>query len=172
MKKNEKKLYKSNKNVSDADYDIKKFLIILTILIVVVVGLYFLSNAIVNKRDNKESNVNTNVTISYDTLNVGMIFNRPYDEYYVIAYDSTLDDAMYYSTLITNYSKKEDAIKIYYCDLSKKVNESYKAKDGSGNSKASSVQELSFGDVTLLKIRNKKIVNYIENIDQIESALK
>ena len=28
MKKNEKKLYKSNKNVSDADYDIKKFLII------------------------------------------------------------------------------------------------------------------------------------------------
>ena len=27
MKKNEKKLYKSNKNVSDADYDIKKFLI-------------------------------------------------------------------------------------------------------------------------------------------------
>ena len=172
MKKNEKKLYKSNKNVSDADYDIKKFLIILTILIVVVVGLYFLSNAIVNKRDNKESNVNTNITISYDTLNVGMIFNRPYDEYYVIAYDSTLDDAMYYSTLITNYSKKEDAIKIYYCDLSKKVNESYKAKDGSGNSKASSVQELSFGDVTLLKIRNKKIVNYIENIDQIKSALK
>ena len=101
-----------------------------------------------------------------------MIFNRPYDEYYVIAYDSTLDDAMYYSTLITNYSKKEDAIKIYYCDLSKKVNESYKAKDGNGNSKATSVQELSFGDVTLLKIRNKKIVNYIENIDQIKSALK
>lgn len=172
MKKNEKKLYKSNKNVSDADYDIKKFLIILIILIVVVVGLYFLSNAIVNKRDNKKSNVNTNITISYDTLNVGMIFNRPYDEYYVIAYDSTIDDAMYYSTLITNYSKKEDAIKIYYCDLSKKVNESYKAKDGSGNSKATSVQELSFGDVTLLKIRNKKIVNYIENIDQIKSALK
>ena len=94
MKKKEKRLYKSNKNVSDADYDIKKFLIILTILIVVVVGLYFLSNAIVNKRDNKESNVNTNVTISYDTLNVGMIFNRPYEEYYVIAYDSTIDDAM------------------------------------------------------------------------------
>ena len=110
MKKNEKKLYKSNKNVSDADYDIKKFLIILTILIVVVVGLYFLSNAIVNKRDNKESNVNTNVTISYDTLNVGMIFNRPYDEYYVIVYDSTIDDAMVYSTLITNYTKKENSI--------------------------------------------------------------
>ena len=109
MKKNEKKLYKSNKNVSDADYDIKKFLIILTILIVVVVGLYFLSNAIVNKRDNKESNVNTNITISYDTLNVGMIFNRPYDEYYVIAYDSTIDDAIVCSTLITNYTKKENS---------------------------------------------------------------
>ena len=32
MKKNEKKLYKSNKNVSDADYDIKKFLIIQKLL--------------------------------------------------------------------------------------------------------------------------------------------
>ena len=172
MKKNEKKLYKHNKVTNEADYDIKKFLIILIVLVIFVVGFYFLSKIIVNKRDKAESNTNTNVTISYDTLNVGMIFNRPYDEYYVIAYDSTLDDAMYYSTLITNYSKKEDAIKIYYCDLSKKVNESYKAKDGSGNSKATSVQELSFGDVTLLKIRNKKIVNYIENIDQIKSTLK
>ena len=160
MKKNEKKLYKSNKNVSDADYDIKKFLIILTILIVVVVGLYFLSNAIVNKRDNKESNVNTNVTISYDTLNVGMIFNRPYD------------DAMVYSTLITNYTKKENSIKIYYCDLNKIVNKDYKSKDGKSNPNASSVQELSFNEVTLLKIRNKKVVNYIDNIDQIKSTLK
>lgn len=172
MKKNEKKLYKSNKNVSDADYDIKKFLIILTILIVVVVGLYFLSNAIVNKRDNKESNVNTNITISYDALNVGMIFNRPYDEYYVIAYDSTIDDAIVYSTLITNYTKKENSIKIYYCDLNKIVNKDYKSKDGKSNPNASSVQELSFNEVTLLKIRNKKVVNYIDNIDQIKSTLK
>lgn len=172
MKKVKKTSYKQNNVQESSDTDIKKFFIILVVLIIVIVGLYFLSSLIVKKRDNANNNTNTNVTISYDTLNVGMIFNRPYDEYYVIAYDSTLDDAMYYSTLITNYSKKEDAIKIYYCDLSKKVNESYKAKDGSGNSKASSVQELSFGDVTLLKIRNKKIVNYIENIDQIKSALK
>ena len=160
MKKVKKTSYKQNNVQESSDTDIKKFFIILVVL------------TIVKKRDNANNNTNTNVTISYDTLNVGMIFNRPYDEYYVIAYDSTLDDAMYYSTLITNYSKKEDAIKIYYCDLSKKVNESYKTKDGSGNSKATSVQELSFGDVTLLKIRNKKIVNYIENIDQIKSALK
>ncbi len=172
MKKVKKTSYKQNNVQDSSDTDIKKFFIILVVLTIVIVGLYFLSSLIVKKRDNANNNTNTNVTISYDTLNVGMIFNRPYDEYYVITYDSTLDDAMYYSTLITNYSKKEDAIKIYYCDLSKKVNESYKANDGSGNSKATSVQELSFGDVTLLKIRNKKIVNYIENIDQIKSALK
>ena len=101
-----------------------------------------------------------------------MIFNRPYDEYYVIAYDSTIDDAMVYSTLITNYTKKENSIKIYYCDLNKIVNKDYKSKDGKSNPNASSVQELSFNEVTLLKIRNKKVVNYIDNIDQIKSTLK
>ena len=87
MKKVKKTSYKQNNVQDSSDTDIKKFFIILVVLTIVIVGLYFLSSLIVKKRDNANNNTNTNVTISYDTLNVGMIFNRPYDEYYVITYD-------------------------------------------------------------------------------------
>ena len=158
-------------NMNNLDNEIYRFIVIFFIIALVVIGLYFLSKGIVSKRNSSENTVET-IEIAYDKLNVGMIFNRPYDEYYVIAYDSTIDDAMVYSTLITNYTKKENSIKIYYCDLNKIVNKEYKSKDGKSNPNASSVQELSFNEVTLLKIRNKKVVNYIDNIDQIKRTLK
>ncbi len=172
MKKVKKVKRKQNDVQVGTENDVKKFFIILVIITFAVVGLYFLTNKIVEKRESDNNTTNTNITISYDTLNVGMIFNRPYDEYYVIAYDSTVSDAMYYSALITNYSKKDDAIKIFYCDLNKSLNESYKSKDGTSNPKATSVKELSFNVLTLLKIRNKKIVSYIEDVEKIKNALK
>ena len=101
-----------------------------------------------------------------------MIFNRPYDEYFVMVYDSSDNDAMIYSSLISKYSQKEDSLKIYYCDLSNKLNKEFVSSDGTTNSNAKSVSEFKFGQVTLIKVRNGKIVSYIENIDTIKSALK
>lgn len=160
-----------NKNVNTDDEKlVVKFIVVLIIISLIAVGFYFISKNIVKNRD--DNTTESNVTISYDKVNVGMIFNRPYDEYFVMVYDSTDNDAMIYSSLISKYSQKEDSLKIYYCDLSNKLNKEFVSSDGTTNSNAKSVSEFKFGQVTLIKVRNGKIVSYIENIDTIKNTLK
>lgn len=170
-KKQNKKTMKNVNGSSDTDTDIFRFLIILVIICALVIGLYFFSKALVNKRNNNETDNNTNVTIDYDLATVGTIFNRPYSEYYVMVYDGTDDDAMYYSALITKYKKKENALKIYYCDLNNELNKEYKSQSELGNKNAVGVSDLAFGKVTLIKITNGSITNYIEDIEKIKNIL-
>lgn len=171
MAKKKAKKIDINKNVNTDDEKlVVKFIVILIIISLIAVGFYFISKNIVKNRD--DNIVESNVKISYDKVNVGMIFNRPYDEYFVMVYDSSDNDAMIYSSLISKYSQKEDSLKIYYCDLSNKLNKEFVSSDGTTNSNAKSVSEFKFGQVTLIKVRNGKIVSYIENIDTIKSALK
>lgn len=171
MAKKKAKKIDINKNVNTDDEKlVVKFIVVLIIVSLIAVGFYFISKNIVKNRD--DNIVESNVTISYDKVNVGMIFNRPYDEYFVMVYDSSDNDAMIYSSLISKYSQKEDSLKIYYCDLSNKLNKEFVSSDGTTNSNAKSVSEFKFGQVTLIKVRNGKIVSYIENIDTIKSALK
>ena len=171
MAKKKAKKIDINKNVNTDDEKlVVKFIVVLIIISLIAVGFYFISRNIVKNRD--DNIVESNVTISYDKVNVGMIFNRPYDEYFVMVYDSSDNDAMIYSSLISKYSQKEDSLKIYYCDLSNKLNKEFVSSDGTTNSNAKSVSEFKFGQVTLIKVRNGKIVSYIENIDTIKSALK
>lgn len=171
MAKKKAKKIDINKNVNTDDEKlVVKFIVVLIIISLIAVGFYFISKNIVKNRD--DNIVESNVTIAYDKVNVGMIFNRPYDEYFVMVYDSSDNDAMIYSSLISKYSQKEDSLKIYYCDLSNKLNKEFVSSDGTTNSNAKSVSEFKFGQVTLIKVRNGKIVSYIENIDTIKSALK
>lgn len=171
MAKKKAKKIDINKNVNTDDEKlVVKFIVVLIIISLIAVGFYFISKNIVKNRD--DNIVESNVTISYDKVNVGMIFNRPYDGYFVMVYDSSDNDAMIYSSLISKYSQKEDSLKIYYCDLSNKLNKEFVSSDGTTNSNAKSVSEFKFGQVTLIKVRNGKIVSYIENIDTIKSALK
>lgn len=171
MAKKKAKKIDINKNLNTDDEKlVVKFIVVLIIISLIAVGFYFISKNIVKNRD--DNIVESNVTISYDKVNVGMIFNRPYDEYFVMVYDSSDNDAMIYSSLISKYSQKEDSLKIYYCDLSNKLNKEFVSSDGTTNSNAKSVSEFKFGQVTLIKVRNGKIVSYIENIDTIKSALK
>lgn len=160
-----------NKTTTTIDNEIVRFIIIFFIIVLVVIGLYFLSKIVINKRNVDNNTVDT-IEIAYDKLNVGMIFNRPYDEYYVMIYDSNIEKAVYYSTIITKYKNLEDSIKIYYCDLSEKVNKKYYSGKENGNVNATNINDLSFGNLTLLKIKNGKIALYLENIEEIKKILK
>lgn len=175
-KKKEKQINKAIKQgaiLTDTQIQIRNFVIILVVLVVIVIGLVFLSNYIVDKRENETSNTTKEVEINYDIANVGMILNRPYDEYYVMVYDSSDKDAVYYATLISSYEGKENALKIYFTDLNLSVNKAYKSNNETGNSDVTNnVDDFSFGKVTLLKVRGGNVVNYYEAIEDIESILK
>ena len=157
---------------TETEDEIRRFIIILVVVMVLIVGVYFLSQLIVNKRE--EDNTTTNTTtakIDYDMASVGTILNRPYDSYYVMIYDSEDNNAMYYSSVLTKYQKTNKG-KIYYVDLGNDLNKKYKSNEETGNKDAKSIDDFSFGNVTLLKITNSNVTNYYEGIDKIKEVLE
>lgn len=163
---------KETKYKSETEEEIIRFLIILGVVIVFVIGVYFVSRLIVNNRNKPAEDASTPGEIDYSTISVGTIFNRPYTEYYVMVYDKDDTNAAYYSALITQYQKNQDATKMYFCDLSNSLNSSYIADEGKSNPLAKTIDELAFGDITLLKIKNGKITKYIETVKEIETVLQ
>ncbi len=143
---------------------VRKLIIILIIVVIVAVGFFFLTNKIVDPVKEEE----VNAEINYDVATVGTMFNRPYKEYYVLLYDSTLAEATYYNTLYSQY-KNANKVKIYYVDLSLKNNKEYVQKEA--NKKLTGVNDASFKGTTLVKIKNGKVTTYLDSKEKIRAEL-
>jgi len=188
MKKNNKKekintIMVNQKNIknfkidsgSDDENILKKFIVI-SIVIAVIAGVVYGVTEMV-KDEPKDNDAITSGSINYDKTSVGTILNRPYNEYYVLLYNSEDNDAVLYSTMLTKYmqnKEKDDYVKIYFCDLNNSLNKQYYNinNDDISNPKAKSVEEFDFGDLTLLKIKDSKVGEYKENYKDIKEILK
>lgn len=166
------KKVKETKYISDEALEIRRFIIILLVVIIVVIGGYFVSKVVVKKQAEENNSSSSEVNISYDNVSVGMILNRPYDEYYVMVYDYNDTSSAYYNTLASGYINKENSHKVYFCNLSDTLNEKYKSDNEEGNSKAKSIKDFKFGKITLLKIENGKVAKYLNNEFDIKKELK
>jgi hypothetical protein len=167
--KNEKnESRKQIKYVNEDTNEIKKFIYILIGVAIIVVLLYVLTaKYLVKDNFQSEEGDTTEVEITYDTVNVGNVFNRPYDNYYVFAYDSSDAKAVYYATFVNNFD--DDNGKLYFLDLSTDINKKYVSEEG--NSKATKSSELALKSPTLIEIKNGKISGYYEDIDEIANIL-
>ena len=151
--------------------EIIHFLIVLVVILIIVMCVYIFSKLFVLDESLFEINYEIGA-IKDERAIVGTIFNRPEDEYYVIAYDETSENAVYYSVLATKYSENEKALKIYHVDLSNELNASYYVgSDGKSNKNATKVSEIKLKDLTLIKIKDGKIDKYLENVTDIEKEL-
>lgn len=152
----------------------KQFLITLIIVIVGVVGIYLLTKYVVKKDSSTTDNSTTTEEKSYidpNTAIVGTMLNKSSDEYYVIIYDKTGDNATTYYSIVSTYKAKDKALKVYTVDLSNSLNKKYIATDNKTNPKAANLEDLKFGEVTLLKVKNNKISEAYETNDAIKKAL-
>ena len=166
------KKLKEQKIINDNELEVRNFFIILVIVLVIVLALYFVSKTIVDKRSNTNTNTNTTTAeVDYSLVTVGTILNRPYDEYYVMVYNSEDTNAIYYANLFTKYSSKENGLKIYFCDLNNSLNKDYVSDEKTGNPYARTTEDFSFGKITLLKVRYGQVVAYLEDIDLISNEL-
>ena len=161
-----------DKYTSEESKEVKKFIIILLSIIVLVLAVYGITRLINNNKDNNEDRTVTAGAIDYDKVSVGTLFNRADDEYYVIVYDGEASNAIYYSALMNKYMDKEKSNKVYFCDLSNELNKKYYVgEDKDSNPNATTSSELAFKDLTLIKIKNGKIVKYLETLDTIKTEL-
>lgn len=163
---------------TEEQQEIMKFIILIVIIAVCVGGIYLFTKKFVTKDINKNENATEEVVtgaINYNVTIIGSLLDRPYSEYYVMAYNSKDVVSMKYQAIYSAYMSKEekDLTKLYYVDLSNIMNEQYVAsKDQETNPNAEKIEELKLGEFTLMKIKKGKIVKYIEDIEEIKKELK
>ena len=145
--------------------EVKKTIIIILVVAVLLVGMYFLTTAILSK-DNEKEKITENA-IQYDEILAGESFNQKEEEYYVIYYDST-DEYSTISSLISSYQLNNTDTKLYSVDLSNGMNKKYITDGDIVTSDASS---LRVKDNTLLKFNNGEVSEVITDTSEITNFL-
>ena len=151
---------------NEDDKTIIRFVIILVIVLLCCVGFYFATKYIVNKEEN-ETNETKEVEINNDVAIIGTMLNKKDNEYYVLIFDNNSKDIYTYQMLLSQYKAKDNSLKVYTVDLGNALNKPYYDKDNT-NPKATELKDLRFGDITLIKVENKKITNAYESVDEVK----
>ena len=150
---------------------IKQFIITLMILIIIVLGIYLFTKLFVTKEDTDTT------TTDVDYINpkmaiVGTMLKKSEDNYYVILYNTEDDDASTYAALLNKYSAKDDYVTTYRVDLSNPMNSKYIAEGSDINTQSDTLSDLRFGAITLLEVKNGKIIDSFESVESIEKEWK
>ena len=171
MAKNKKtKRIKNMGYASEDTNDVKRFIIILAIVIVFVVAAYFFTRIFVTKdllhEDTKEV---TSGAINYNNTLIGNMFNKTSEEYFVMLVDTKENRSVFYLGLMNNYVKKEGALPIYLADLSNALNTRFIADEANITE---NLDEFKVSGPTLVKIKNGKVSKYYTTDDDILNNLK
>lgn len=172
-KKSKTKRIKTEKHQTEEQNEIIRFVRILVIIIILVLGVYLFTRIFVTKdlfNKDKEPDTVTPGTINYNVTNIGSMFNKNEKEYYVMLYNSKDVNAVYYSGLITTYQRNEDAIKIYFADLNNELNKKYVSEENE-NVNTSDLTTFKVGDLALLKIKEGQISKSLTSEEDIASEL-
>lgn len=167
MLKNKNRI-KQQKVESEDVVKVKNLIILLVIVVLVCLGVYFLTNTIINK-DKKEDTKVAEVEFDYNIATIGTMFNRPEKEYFVLLY-STENEAKDYESTLATYRSSDNYIKTYFVDLDKKINKS--ALSDKLNKKPTNSNEVSVKGATLYKIKNGKVTKCYSTLETITDALK
>lgn len=163
---------KQEKYYSDEQMEIRKFIQILIIIVVLILGVYFFTRIFVSKDlFNKDEEVTKPVagSIDYNTTIIGSIFNKPEEEYYVLMYDIKNPQAVYYSGLITSYKRNEKSLKVYTVDLNNELNKKYIKDEENLNTK--DLNKFAVKNIALLKISKGNIIEASSDIEDIAAKL-
>lgn len=165
MAKNNK--LKQKRIVNEDMTKVRNMFILLIIVVGIVIGLYFLTEYMLNKDSVKETKTET--VIDYDIATVGTMFNRIEDEYYVLIYSSK-DNGSDLDSVLTTYRSSDNYIKTYYIDLDKKINSSILGEEL--NTKPNNSSEVKVNGPTLYRIVNGTVTNCYSGIDDIIGVLE
>ena len=167
-----KRTMKSVNYKTEEQQEITRFIIILAIVVVLILGFYIFTKYIVKKPKIDVSDEVTAGEINYDVVIAGTMLNKGEKEYYVLAYNNENLNSALYSSLASKYSSKDKALAIYHLDTGNNLNKDYVASNESEvNVNTSTIESLKLGELTLLKIKNKKIEKAITDIEIIKKEL-
>lgn len=151
--------------------EFKNGVIIAVVIVLIFVGAYFATVYLTNKGNlsDYEPSKAGEAVITHDNINIGMVFNRSDDEYYVAFEDFGDKNKTAFYELIKKYSSNEKALPIYKVDMNIGYNSKYKSEKS--NEDVNDVEDLKIKTPTLIKIENGKNVLYIDNLEDIKDEL-
>ena len=161
----EKKI-KQKRVINEDMTNIRNLFILLIIVVLVVIGLYYLTESLVNKENSNTNKIDA--VIDYDIATIGTMFNRIEDEYYVLIYSNEKYGSELDNILIT-YRSSDEYIKTYYVDLDKKINSIAVSEETTSYPKHPS--DVKVSDAVLYKISNGNVVSSSIGVDKIKSVL-
>lgn len=154
---------KSILNFWSSDNEGVKLAKITIILLVLFIFFFWLTNTIINKEKDKEIVVDEEeVVIQYKEILVGNVLKQKEDEYYVLV--MFVDDA--YNSLYVNYLDN-NLLPKYLININNSFNKKYINEEEDFNK-----EKMSFKTVTLLKIKNKQIIESYEGREDVIKYLK
>ena len=165
-KKQNRKIYKTKSN-PELEY---MKIIKIAVGVILVLGLTWLVTAWASGEFNfgSKKEENEEVSIQYEEIIAGQIFNRVDSEYYVLLFNFTDTFGSYYLSLIDSYKVEEDSLPIYIVDLEKKVNEKYVlGEDEKLVEKPKGLSEFKATNPTLVKIKNGKVTERITGQEKV-----
>lgn len=166
-KKTKRNLYKTNSS-SDVEYS---KVIKISIGVILVLALVYFVTALANgeiKFNNKNKNENVETSIQYEELIAGQILNRSDNDYYVLLFNFTDTYASYYLSIKDTYTQKDKSLPVYIVDLEKETNKGIVAnEDNKIKIYVDNVNDLKVNSPTLIRIRNHRVVQSIEERDKI-----
>ena len=165
-KRFETKEIKKSKYMND---DVKKVISFLVVLLIVAlfIGLLFFINGKYVTKDEFQDNTTNAVSINTKLITLDDILKSEKSEYYVLAYNvEDTKTASIYSSLVS--STKSD---IFYVNLDETINKNHYDVAGEEKVNVKDVKDLMLTKPTLIKVKNKKIVSYTTNIDEIIKEL-
>lgn len=165
--KNAKKI--ESKSISNEN-EMMRFIKMIIIVTLIVLVFYILT-MFINKKE-KETDINNNnpsVSIQYDEILIGNIFNQNNKNYYVLIEDAEDVQTKVYEAYLNVYKQKEDAIRVYISKMNNMFNFKY-ISDKSNLS--DNISEFKVSKTTLLQISEGKISNSYETEEKILEILK
>lgn len=141
-------------------YTFKSLIKIIICISLIFVVFYFITNFILdNKQEEKDDSV---TVVDFSKITLSQILNREEDEYFVIATMSSLDNSSYldtnyknlYNQYINSYKQKEESYPFYYVDLDNALNKNYISNE---LNITNDLSKLKLNDEVLFKIKNGSI---------------
>lgn len=165
IKKDSRKIEEVKGNETDL---VDKILIAAGVLLFIF-AFYILTLYITNKNTTKKETKKKDsdvVNVSDEYIILGRSLSIKKNSYLVVFYDKGNEDM---DSSVSTYKNKNE-LSIYKVDMSSAFNKKYKT-DGESNKNPSNASDFKINGITLIKVENKKIVEYIEGEEAVKNYL-
>ena len=159
-----------NKNNQENEVESVKSILKTGLIVIIFLGVMYLMAFGLEKLGAFEkgyTHPTKETTFDYDSITMGTVFNRSEKTYYVV-FDNFKSN--YTSDSYINYLLESKETTYYKVDMSIPENAKYKGEKS--NKKATKPSELVINGITLIKIKDGRIVDYVEGSDKIAEYLK